>query len=133
MRHTPCCPMAPVAAADRSIRTPTSSLHPSTTHDRQHTEEDRLVGIPRQQPVHQPATRPYDLARQTHKGIDKRLEFQTQHPLACRPSACPPSGQVVLASSAPTTPSSSRPASSSPCTPSCSPGCPKAPSGSIRR
>ena len=37
--------------------------------------EDRLVRVPRQQSILQAAARPHQLARQTHEGIDERLEL----------------------------------------------------------
>src|SRR5262249_59141399 len=73
------------AVRDRSVRTPTSWFCFSTTEYRYHAEEDPLIGIPRQQPIHQPPARPHDLTGQPHKGIGERLELQTQHPALLGP------------------------------------------------
>src|SRR5208283_4514129 len=71
------CGVALGAVVDRSIRTPTSWVSPSTPQRIDQTEEDRLVGIPPQQPIDQLAARPHDLARQPHKRIHKGLELQS--------------------------------------------------------
>src|SRR5271165_5230596 len=80
MAHHSSCAAAFAAVVDRSVHTPTSVLHPSTTQRGRQTEEDRQVWVPTQQPIHQFATCPNHLARQTHERIYASLELQPQHP-----------------------------------------------------
>src|ERR1017187_119071 len=71
------------AAADRSIRTPASRDYPSAaeraTELGGQATEHALPGIPRQQPVHQLATRVDDLARDANEKRNKRSELHPQH------------------------------------------------------
>src|ERR1700679_2497669 len=70
-----------VAAADRSVPTPTSRESSSTAQDVEQSEEDRLPRVPGQQAIHQPTARADDLTRQTQERIHKRLELHRQHRL----------------------------------------------------
>src|SRR5262245_36116553 len=91
MTHPSFCRAALGAAADRSIRTPTSGISASTPQHVQQAEEDRLVPIPPQQAVDQLPARTDDLARQAYEGMDEGLELYPQHPaLLCRVLALPP-------------------------------------------
>ena len=74
------CMVAFGAAADRSVQTPTSCWSWSTAQHRRQTEEDRLIGIPRQQAIHQPPTATHQLTGQPHKGVHESFEFDLQHP-----------------------------------------------------
>src|SRR5258708_5324545 len=73
-----------VAAAGRSVRTPTSRLPASTAQDVEQAEEGGLPRVPRQQPIHQPSARADDLARQPQERIHKRLELYRQDRLLLR-------------------------------------------------
>src|SRR4051812_5012780 len=84
MPHPSFCRVALGAAADRSIRTPTSRAATSTAQHVQQAEEDRLVRVPPQQAIDQFPTGPEDLARQTHEGIHERLELRPEHPSLLR-------------------------------------------------
>src|SRR5438132_744400 len=64
-----------VAAADRSIRTPTSGVWPSTAQHVEHAEEDVLPGIPGQQPIDELASAAHDLAGQTDERVDEGFEL----------------------------------------------------------
>src|SRR3954447_11614409 len=74
MAHTHFCRVALGAAADRSIRTPTSGNTTSTPQHADQAEEDRLVRIPPEQAVDQFPPRANDLARQPHEYLHERLE-----------------------------------------------------------
>src|SRR5215472_14376604 len=80
MAHVSFCRAALGARGDRGIRTPTSGWPRSTTQHAQQPKEDRLVRIPRQQPVDELPPGAHQLAGQTHERLDKRLELQTEHP-----------------------------------------------------
>src|ERR1051326_3462704 len=84
MDHPAFCTMAFGAVTDRSIRTPTSARPDSTPQCRRQPKKDPLIRVPGQQPVHELATRPHDLARQPDKGIHKGLELDAEHPLFFR-------------------------------------------------
>src|SRR5215216_939757 len=80
MLLVPFCISALGALADRGVRTPTSTPLPSTPQHTHQAEEDRLIRVPTQQPIHQPPTCPEQLTRQTHKALHQCLELQPQHP-----------------------------------------------------
>jgi hypothetical protein len=69
------CGVALGVAADRRMQTPTSGASCSTAQAFHQAEEDRQVRVPAQQPVNQPPTGPYQLARQPYESIDERLEL----------------------------------------------------------
>src|SRR5512145_1025074 len=83
--HFSFCGVALGVGGYRSIPTPTSLLHRSTTQRGYHAEEDPLMRIPRQQTIDQPMSTTHDLARQTHERIRECLELQTQHPTLLLP------------------------------------------------
>src|SRR5215468_8309871 len=80
MGHSSFCGTAFGVHRYRSIRTATSWRCASAAQRRHYPEEDPLLRVPRQQPIQKATARPHDLARQTHEGVDERLELQTQHP-----------------------------------------------------
>ncbi len=129
----PFAPWAFGAAADRRIRTPTSSDQASAAQLVHQPEEDRQVRVPRPQPVHPAPPRAYDLAGQAHQGVHEGLELQPQHPALLRPVLLLPEAPGLPATAAPTTPSSPRPGPSSPGTPSCWSSCPAVPARRARR
>jgi len=78
------------AAADRDIPIPTSRALPSTTQRGHQAPKDGLMGIPRQQAIHQSPARAHNLARQPHERLHERLELQPQHPALLVPVALLP-------------------------------------------
>src|ERR1700688_2050600 len=79
MIFSPSCFLALEAVGYRSVQTPTSWLSFSAPQHGQQAEKDALMGIPRQQAIHQLPCRPHDLTGQLHEGIHERLELQSQH------------------------------------------------------
>src|SRR6266508_3340346 len=69
------------AAADRSIRTPTSVATASTSQHMRHAEEQPLIRVPRQQAKQQTTAGADELAGQTHKRLHERRELQAQQPM----------------------------------------------------
>src|SRR5277367_2122943 len=74
------CSVAWNANWDRSIQTPTSIVAASATQRVEQAEEDRLVRIVRQHPIHDSPCLFHNLARDRHHRVDERLELDAQQP-----------------------------------------------------